>query len=64
MNKTRIIYVDLCFQEKKNTKKSGLTSSKQFFSQLQDEVTTHIQAKKAVKLKKEKKRHSASKLKL
>ena len=41
--------------------KTGLTSSKAFFTQLQDEVTTHINSKKAEKRKKDGKIQSSSK---
>ncbi|ELU13333.1 hypothetical protein CAPTEDRAFT_166848 [Capitella teleta] len=44
--------------------KSGLTSSKQFFSQLQEEVTSQISAKKLAKRKKSEKKLSSSKYKL
>jgi len=45
--------------------KSDLTTSSKFFSQLQEEVTTHVQSKKALKKKKSKdKQGSATKYKL
>ncbi len=58
-------YWYLCFQEDKGHKKSNLTSSSQFFSHLQDEVTAHISSKKAEKKRKNKlKNKSVSKFKL
>lgn len=41
----------MLFQDEKN-QKSGLTSSKAFFSQLQEEVTSHIKSKTTEKRKK------------